>query len=124
MKFCLLVLKSAELLYIDATHARGAVLCPEGCASASLTGDRSSNFLDNHWRALLLPFPAAVKERSRTLGWTCRRQSWCRSSTWRALMLYQIFSLQELVLTPLHITRRTVSEIDLVPLRFSLWVGA
>jgi hypothetical protein len=35
-------------------------------------------------------------------------------------MLYQIFSLQELVLTPLHITRRTVSEIDLVPLRFSL----
>ena len=32
----------------DAAHARGAVLCPEGCASASLTGDRSSNFLDNH----------------------------------------------------------------------------
>ena len=33
---------------------------------------------------------------------------------------YQIYSLQELVLTPLHVTRRTPSEIDLVPLRFSL----
>ena len=33
---------------------------------------------------------------------------------------YQIYSLQELVLTPLHVTRRTASEIDLVPLRFSL----
>jgi hypothetical protein len=33
---------------------------------------------------------------------------------------YELRSLEELVLTPLHVTRRTKSEFDLVPLRFSL----
>jgi len=33
---------------------------------------------------------------------------------------YRLHSLHELVLTPLHVSRRTVSEIDLIPLRFSL----
>ena len=37
-----------------------------------------------------------------------------------SLAPYELRSLEELVLTPLHVTRRTKSDFDLVPLRFNL----